>query len=237
MEFPSLGEHCANPSCKKLDFLPMKCDACNEIYCISHFKYDAHSCPQAFMKNNQVPICPLCNQPVPLSKGDLPDVRVNQHIENDCQDNRALKNRIYKNKCSLPRCKQKEMIPITCDQCRKNYCLRHRHPLDHECSGRTVADKRTGGKALSRAAEAALKRANQAAPARPLASQLSRGKIESVQGSLSEDEALAMALQQSTYETEASSSSTGPRNGIVSQGLQRTSRDLLRAGSDKCCLT
>lgn len=32
MEFPDLGKHCNEPTCKKLDFLPVKCDACGNIY-------------------------------------------------------------------------------------------------------------------------------------------------------------------------------------------------------------
>lgn len=34
------------------------------------------------------------------------------------------------------------MIRVTCDQCRLNYCLKHRHPLDHDC--------KTDGKPLSK---------------------------------------------------------------------------------------
>ena len=30
-------------------------------------------------------------------------------------------------------CKQKELVPITCQTCKKNYCLRHRIETDHEC--------------------------------------------------------------------------------------------------------
>ena len=42
---------------------------------------------------------------------------------------------IFTNKCQKPGCKQKEMMKVICDQCHKNYCLKHRHPLDHNCSG------------------------------------------------------------------------------------------------------
>lgn len=40
---------------------------------------------------------------------------------------------IFTNKCSKGGCKQKEMMQVTCDQCHFNYCLKHRHPLDHDC--------------------------------------------------------------------------------------------------------
>lgn len=49
---------------------------------------------------------------------------------------------IFTNKCSKGGCKQKEMMRVTCDQCHLNYCLKHRHPLDHDC--------KTDGKPLSK---------------------------------------------------------------------------------------
>lgn len=49
---------------------------------------------------------------------------------------------IFTNKCSKGGCKQKEMMRVTCDQCHLNFCLKHRHPLDHDC--------KTDGKPLSK---------------------------------------------------------------------------------------
>lgn len=49
------------------------------------------------------------------------------------QNNRASVFQIFTNKCSKGGCKQKEMMRVTCDQCRLNFCLKHRHPLDHDC--------------------------------------------------------------------------------------------------------
>ena len=55
MEFPELGKNCHKAECKQLDFLPMKCDGCSQIFCKDHFPYDTHSCPEAYRKNIQVP--------------------------------------------------------------------------------------------------------------------------------------------------------------------------------------
>lgn len=44
MEFPDLGDHCAERTCKKLDFLPMKCDGCGDFYCSEHFSFKMHGC-------------------------------------------------------------------------------------------------------------------------------------------------------------------------------------------------
>ena len=51
---------------------------------------------------------------------------------------------VYANKCNVKGCKQKELIPVLCDNCTLNFCLRHRHPQDHECS---KANARPLGKA------------------------------------------------------------------------------------------
>ena len=45
-------------------------------------------------QDNQVPVCPLCNCPVPLgATGALPDEVVGRHIDNDCQSETAQSRR------------------------------------------------------------------------------------------------------------------------------------------------
>ncbi|XP_016414975.1 AN1-type zinc finger protein 2A-like isoform X2 [Sinocyclocheilus rhinocerous] len=152
MEFPDLGEHCSEKSCKRLDFLPMKCDACEEIFCKDHITYANHKCTSSYKKDIQVPVCPLCDTPIPIRRGEMPDIKVGEHIDRDCKSDPAQRKRkIFTNKCSKGGCKQKEMIRVTCDQCHLNYCLKHRHPLDHDC--------KTDGKPVSKSGHAALVRA------------------------------------------------------------------------------
>ncbi|XP_019722097.1 AN1-type zinc finger protein 2A isoform X1 [Hippocampus comes] len=152
MEFPDLGEHCSEKTCKRLDFLPMKCDACQEIFCKDHVTYAHHKCTSSYKKDIQVPVCPLCNIPIPVKRGEMPDIKVGEHIDRDCKSDPAQRKRkIFTNKCSKGGCKQKEMMRVTCDQCHLNYCLKHRHPLDHDC--------KTDGKPLSQSGHAALMRA------------------------------------------------------------------------------
>ncbi|KTG35991.1 hypothetical protein cypCar_00044147 [Cyprinus carpio] len=99
----------------------------------------------------QVPVCPLCNTPIPVKRGEMPDIKVGEHIDRDCKSDPAQRKRkIFTNKCSKGGCKQKEMIRVTCDQCHLNYCLKHRHPLDHDC--------KTDGKPVSKSGHAALMR-------------------------------------------------------------------------------
>ncbi|XP_060946295.1 AN1-type zinc finger protein 2A isoform X1 [Limanda limanda] len=158
MEFPDLGEHCSENTCKRLDFLPMRCDACQEIFCKDHITYATHQCTSSYKKDIQVPVCPLCNIPIPIKRGEMPDIKVGEHIDRDCKSDPAQRKRkIFTNRCSKGGCKQKEMIRVTCDQCHLNYCLKHRHSLDHDC--------KTGGqtaKPLSKPGNAAAKRAQSA---------------------------------------------------------------------------
>ncbi|XP_036422658.1 AN1-type zinc finger protein 2A isoform X1 [Colossoma macropomum] len=163
MEFPDLGEHCSEKSCKRLDFLPMRCDACEGIFCKDHITYASHKCTSSYKKDVQVPVCPLCNTPIPIKRGEMPDIKVGEHIDRDCKSDPAQRKRkIFTNKCSKGGCKQKEMIRVTCDQCHLNYCLKHRHPLDHDC--------KTDGKPVSKSGHAALMRAQGASSSNTAAS-------------------------------------------------------------------
>ncbi|XP_045077570.1 AN1-type zinc finger protein 2A-like isoform X2 [Coregonus clupeaformis] len=151
MEFPDLGEHCSENSCKQLDFLPMRCDACEEIFCKDHISYANHKCMSSYKKDVQVPVCPLCNTPIPIKRGEMPDIKVGEHIDRDCQSDPAQnKRKIFTNKCSKGGCKQKEMIRVTCDQCHMNYCLKHRHPLDHDCKPEDKPVSKSGFAAFMR---------------------------------------------------------------------------------------
>ncbi|GCB77118.1 hypothetical protein scyTo_0019966 [Scyliorhinus torazame] len=152
MEFPDLGKHCSENSCKRLDFLPMKCDACSHIFCKDHISYAQHKCASSYKKDFQVPVCPLCNTPVPVRRGEMPDIRVGEHIDRECRSDPAQKKRkIFTNKCSKTGCKQKEMIKLTCDQCHLNFCLKHRYPLDHECKADEQSLSKAGNAAIVRA--------------------------------------------------------------------------------------
>ncbi|NXS63261.1 ZFN2B protein, partial [Brachypteracias leptosomus] len=208
------------------DFLPLKCDACEQIFCTDHITYAQHHCTSAYKKDVQVPVCPLCNTPVPVRRGEMPDVVVGEHIDRDCRSDPAQRKRkIFTNKCLKPGCKQKEMMKVICDQCHKNYCLKHRHPLDHDCSG-------AGRPPLSKAGHAAVARAQASsskpvaasssgaarpadspsppAPARaaPLQTPSTSPPAVLLQNGLSEEEALQRALEMSLAESAQPPSST-----------------------------
>lgn len=140
-----------------------------------HYSYTGHNCPVALKRDVQVPVCPLCNAPVPGKLDELPDIRVGRHIDNDCKSDTAKDRRnvshfiliswlvkqvnsfnilcstqlqkVYSNRCTFKTCKKKEMIPVLCDSCNLNFCLKHRHPQDHECTNKRSGNERQIGKA------------------------------------------------------------------------------------------
>jgi len=130
----------------------MKCDACSQIYCKDHLQYDHHNCSSSYKKNIQVPVCPLCSQPIPVARGAVPDLAVSEHIENNCEV--RAKKKVFSNKCNKAKCKKKELVPCICETCKLNFCLTHRHPADHDCAGPQIS---------SRAAAAATARGHQSA--------------------------------------------------------------------------
>ncbi|KAF7636929.1 AN1-type domain-containing protein [Meloidogyne graminicola] len=128
-EFPDVGAHCSVPECRQLDFLPIKCNVCSHIFCKNHHSYDAHRCTKALEKNQQVTICPLCQQPIPFKVGQSPDLLVSDHIDNACKSDRKR----WAPKCGLSGCFKRELIKMECKHCGIHFCLGHRHPTDHKC--------------------------------------------------------------------------------------------------------
>jgi len=194
MEFPHLGDQCDEPNCNQLDFLPVKCDGCKNKFCAQHWTYEGHKCTSPRLKDVQVPVCPLCDQPVPSKPGAVPDEAVSRHLDRDCQKDRKRNPR-----CSKVKCKVRELIKIDCNQCELNFCLKHRHPQDHECSGKSTRPTSDAAKA----AIARQERPNQNQgiakyfQRQPVVNPPPRPNAAQIQGNLSEDEALARALQAS----------------------------------------
>ncbi|XP_066487610.1 AN1-type zinc finger protein 2B isoform X2 [Tiliqua scincoides] len=221
MEFPDLGAHCSEPSCKRLDFLPLKCDACEQLFCTDHVAYAHHNCTSAYKKDVQVPVCPLCSTPIPVKRGEMPDIVVGAHIDQDCKSDPAQRKRkIFTNKCQRPGCKQREMMKVLCEQCHGNFCLKHRHPLDHDCTGSGHSLSKAGNAAIARAEKSAKVPASTASsngamisgtslPTSSRAMQIARAPqprstsppVVALQNGLSEEEALQRALEMSLAES------------------------------------
>ncbi|XP_044749323.1 AN1-type zinc finger protein 2A-like [Coccinella septempunctata] len=211
MEFPHLGKQCSEPTCKRLDFLPIKCDACNEIFCGDHYQFRNHNCRNVHTKDNQVPVCPLCNKPIPLKYGELPDLIVGSHIDNDCQSDPATNRRkVFNNRCSFKGCKAKEMVPIVCKDCNQNYCLKHRFQNDHKCMGKMSVRQTIQNKSVL------LRPKENKTTAQPATTTPS-----TLQGNMSEDEALALALSLSMNESKPKEKSQEEIDFELAQQLQQ----------------
>lgn len=96
-----------------------------------HYRYESHNCSTA-PKSIQIPACPACGVPVPPGqRGEPPDVAVWAHLERACDKNKGAQKKSPK--CSVSTCKVRELVSLICQKCRKNHCLKHRHPQDHKC--------------------------------------------------------------------------------------------------------
>jgi len=248
-----MGQHCSDSFCKQLDYLPMKCDACNQLFCKDHLQYDDHSCKSLYKKNIQVPVCPLCNTPIPVPRGTVPDVAVSAHIEENCQS------------------KKKELVPCICNTCRLNFCLTHRHPADHDCKGpnnsslpRNKAAEAATARVVSNAGSSAPNSAGQskitnffsgpfrtdhprqpsAAAAAAINRQAGRGVTpgrpslapSNPNAGMTEDEALAAALAASMTESSSnptSNLSAEEEDRMLAQALQESERMASRQGQSQ----
>ncbi|KAI8375452.1 hypothetical protein BD560DRAFT_367855 [Blakeslea trispora] len=139
MEFPELGKRCTAKGCNLYDFLPYTCVNCNKVFCQDHFKLQAHQCPSLNDPSFdiRVPICPLCERPVPSKRGDDPNIRMNEHIQSNCTDLDSKPN----NTCRKRGCSTKLLVPMQCTECGLSYCVQHRLAVDHQCKGNTKQTK------------------------------------------------------------------------------------------------
>ena len=119
MELPHIGDQCSEKACRQLDFLPVKCDGCKKSFCGQHWTYEGHNCSTPRLKDVQVPVCPLCDKPVPSKPGALPDEAVSRHLDRDCRADQKRNPR-----CSKTKCKVRELIRVDCNQCGLNFCLK-----------------------------------------------------------------------------------------------------------------
>ena len=114
MELPHLGEHCHLQHCNQLDYLPVKCQLCTQIFCSNHWKPEKHHCEKIHLiKDVKVEVCKKCNK------------RLNE--DHKCEKKK-------KSKCSVENCKSKVLIALTCSECFQKLCPKHRFPADHNCN-------------------------------------------------------------------------------------------------------
>ncbi|EIW81071.1 hypothetical protein CONPUDRAFT_82142 [Coniophora puteana RWD-64-598 SS2] len=140
-----VGQQCSAPSCHLIDFLPFKCQHCNENFCGDHFSVSGHKCPKYDeSKHNRVaPSCPLCNEPVAIPPGQDPNVRMDRHINTECSVITGKAAKKSTPVCTRGKCGKVLFAPISCDKCRKQFCASHRFPSDHDCVSLSTASTAT----------------------------------------------------------------------------------------------
>ncbi|CAN8266084.1 unnamed protein product [Cochlearia groenlandica] len=131
--FPDLGEHCQNPNCKLLDFLPFTCDACKLVFCLDHRSYKSHDCPKSDHGSRTVSICETCSVAIETTGLDLKGIKslLERHeTSGDCDPKKKKKPT-----CPVKRCREILSFAnnVTCKDCNVKFCLKHRFPSDHVC--------------------------------------------------------------------------------------------------------
>ncbi|XP_065051105.1 AN1-type zinc finger protein 2B-like [Rhopilema esculentum] len=131
IDLMAVGRHCSRKDCNRLDYLPIKCDHCNLLFCAQHHDAKEHHCQSFVNLDRVIPACPLCGQLVALVSNVSKNDQVEKHIRSGCKALIAEKRR--KNVCSQMNCKRHSLIPFNCHICQKTFCVRHRHSGDHTC--------------------------------------------------------------------------------------------------------
>ncbi|PSR70464.1 hypothetical protein PHLCEN_2v13615 [Hermanssonia centrifuga] len=166
-----IGHQCSAPTCHLVDFLPFKCQHCNQSFCDEHFLPASHKCDKYDeTKHNRIaPSCPLCNTPVAIPPGQDPNVRMERHINTECSVVTGRTKASITPHCAKAKCGKVLFSPIRCDTCKKQFCPQHRFPKDHTCAAALTSSAANSAKpmkslpaqasAASFAAIAAMKRA------------------------------------------------------------------------------
>lgn len=137
----AIGQQCTHPTCHLVDFLPFKCQHCQESFCQDHYKVTGHSCPNYDeSKHNRIaPSCmsfhsseshfyepifsgPLCNEPVSFRPGEDPNVRMEDHFAKECSVMTGHKAQKSKPICAQRKCGKVLFAPIRCDVSALSFC-------------------------------------------------------------------------------------------------------------------
>ncbi|KAL5480125.1 hypothetical protein EMCRGX_G023747 [Ephydatia muelleri] len=128
-----IGKHCSVTSCKRLDFLPFICEKCEGVFCVEHRREREHGCLNEDAGDVRVPVCPLCQKMLLKRIHTSANDTVEEHIVSGCKDH-VMPPPKKAGRCSYKNCRQSELIPFLCRECKHQFCVRHRLTNDHECS-------------------------------------------------------------------------------------------------------
>jgi predicted nucleic acid binding AN1-type Zn finger protein len=142
----SIGKQCSHPSCLLVDFLPFKCQHCEDAFCQEHFMVSAHHCPKYDEnKHNRVaPDCvsflvpslifcsdslsskgPFCHTPVAVRPNQDPNARMEEHFNNECSVMSGKTSKVKSTPvCARGNCKKVLFQPIQCTVSTLKLCIR-----------------------------------------------------------------------------------------------------------------
>jgi AN1-type zinc finger protein 1 len=119
-DLESIGAHCQFPYCHQLDFLPFRCDSCKSTFCLDHRSELAHKCTHAgeWAKNRRKN---SVGKPSAAGGPPLPTLTPTQCSETHCKTTiNTIQN-----------------TGSRCDNCNRQYCLKHRFRESHNCATAT----------------------------------------------------------------------------------------------------
>ena len=236
---PDLGHHCSK--CQRLDFLPSRCDCCFDTFCRECSSYEAHECSAQYKKNRTVPICPLCQEAVPVKPGEDANVTMEQHIAGGCP--KPVKPAVFTHRCNYGKCKKKELVQCVCKGCGLNHCIKHRQPGAHRCGevkpasrapsapaashpslpssqpAKRANESTEGAKRRAQAAAAALARQRGAATEAVAPAAVAAGAPSSEEDELQRALALSLAMAEPARET-AAEEPLGALGPLIAMGYQ-----------------
>ncbi len=107
MEF-DIGKQCNRKDCSQLDFLPLTCEYCRQVFCKDHISIDGHQCskyPKADFDGT----------------GEMSTKSCKCHLES------CTEKVLHSSNSDLI------LLGYLCDGCKNLFCVRHRHQQDHNC--------------------------------------------------------------------------------------------------------
>lgn len=116
----AIGAHCQYTYCHQLDFLPFRCESCKGTFCLDHRTESGHACAKAgawaAARRQATTLSSGTSTSTPPRKATLQTAT----------------------QCSHPICKSfvntHTSVGVTCTNCNRTYCLKHRLREDHDCA-------------------------------------------------------------------------------------------------------
>jgi predicted nucleic acid binding AN1-type Zn finger protein len=72
MEDHKLGKRCSLAECRQIDWMPISCKYCSQVFCADHYGIDSHHCEAVSKHFNKVMLCPFCELPVKIDTNMSP---------------------------------------------------------------------------------------------------------------------------------------------------------------------